>query len=48
LGRWTIAGYASYQATEKLSFHGRGEYAEFGNNNPSTILAMTGTVQYDL
>jgi hypothetical protein len=23
---WTVAGYASYQATEKLSFHARGEY----------------------
>ncbi|HEY5915205.1 MAG TPA: outer membrane beta-barrel protein [Verrucomicrobiae bacterium] len=23
---WSIAGYASYQATEKLSFHGRVEY----------------------
>lgn len=23
---WSIAGYASYQATEKLSFHGRFEY----------------------
>jgi hypothetical protein len=23
---WTVGGYASYQATEKLSFHARGEY----------------------
>lgn len=23
---WSVAGYASYQATEKLSFHARGEY----------------------
>ena len=23
---WTVAGYASFQATEKLSFHARGEY----------------------
>ena len=23
---WSVAGYASYQATEKLSFHFRGEY----------------------
>ncbi len=23
---WSVAGYASYQATEKLSFHARAEY----------------------
>jgi Putative beta-barrel porin-2, OmpL-like. bbp2 len=28
---WTIAGYASYQATEKLSFHGRAEYLYDGS-----------------
>ena len=27
---WTIAGYASYQATEKLSFHLRAEYLDDG------------------
>jgi hypothetical protein len=70
---WAIAGYASYHATEKLSFHGRWEYLKdssefftypgqtyaFGlrtNADPEesgalatdTVMAMTGTVQYDL
>jgi hypothetical protein len=49
------AVYASFQATEKLSFHGRAEYANFGNGIPtfignisSEVYAITGTVQYDL
>jgi hypothetical protein len=53
------AGYVSFQATEKLSFHGRLEYTEqkFGlkidgqeppNSNKAKIVALTGTVQYDL
>ncbi len=49
-----FAWYASYQATDKLSFHGRGEYL-WQNNNlvavdhiPSKVFAATGTVQYDL
>ena len=25
---WAVAGYVSYQATEKLSFHVRAEYTE--------------------
>lgn len=42
--------YASYQATEKLSLHARGEYAW---SNPAflgarKVLAATGTLQYDL
>jgi len=51
---WAAAGYASYKATEKLSFHARGEYLKdssgfFGLYSPDgTVLAMTGTVQYDL
>jgi len=54
---WTLAGYASFQATEKLSFHVRGEYIEARLFSPtvgagvpdhSAILAATGTVQYDL
>ena len=56
---WTIAGYASYQATEKLSFHLRGEYLDDGTpalgsgiwaTPPSLgkVLALTTTVQYDL
>ena len=51
---WSAAGYASYHATEKLSFHARGEYMKdssefFGlAHGADTVLAMTGTVQYDL
>jgi len=51
------AVYASFQATDKLSVHGRAEYA-WGNDNglansglPSfaeNAYALTGTVQYDL
>lgn len=53
--------YASYQATEKLSLHVRGEWADItdayatgGSLNstvggiPAEVLALTGTVQYDL
>ena len=47
--------YASYQVTEKLSVHGRGEYATFspnvaivGSGLPSKIVATTATIQYDL
>jgi hypothetical protein len=62
-----VAGYASVQATEKLSLHARGEY--FWQNQslatdqinaiplsasppfgvlPSKVVALTGTLQYDL
>jgi hypothetical protein len=50
--------YASFQATEKLTFHGRGEYfTQTGGQStggetltmlPGKVLALTGTVQYDL
>jgi hypothetical protein len=46
--------YASFQATEKLSIHGRGEYAEgnqiYAGNSDGTgkVWAFTGTFQYDL
>jgi hypothetical protein len=68
-----VALYASVQATEKLSFHARAEWADFtdsvatgGSANrpfldtttgtlttgvggvPSEVLALTGTIQYDL
>jgi len=48
-----IAGYASYQATEKLSVHGRLEYAWFGGGvaplvGTTKVFATTATVQYDL
>jgi len=55
------AVYASIQATEKVSFHLRAEYAKInqtyitgGANNigvggiPEEVLALTGTLQYDL
>jgi hypothetical protein len=42
--------YASFQATEKMTFHTRGEYATSTDGVlPATkVLALTGTVQYDL
>jgi hypothetical protein len=57
---WSLAGYTTYQATEKLSFHGRFEYVTgdidegFGTvglgpfGRANGIYALTGTVQYDL
>jgi hypothetical protein len=41
-------GYVSFQATEKLSLHGRVEYADVDDVYGSDIFAMTGTIQYDL
>lgn len=48
--QWVLGGYASYQATEKLSFHGRGEYyfADGGALPDTEIFETTLTVQYDL
>jgi len=55
-----LAGYVSFQATEKLSLHGRAEYVwtdanlfgtvPVGGNNGGNneIFALTGTLQYDL
>jgi hypothetical protein len=51
-----VALYASYQATEKLGLHARGEYASSdaltSAGTPllgaSRVFALTGTVQYDL
>ena len=52
---WSIAAYASYQASEKMSIHGRAEYIDDhslgllpGAAGGSKIFALTGTVQYDL
>jgi len=46
-----ISVYASFQATEKLSLHARGEYAKvsplFGGTH-ARVLALTATAQYDL
>jgi hypothetical protein len=55
----SFAAYASFQATEKLSVHGRLEYADVtplaasaaqagGVGIASSVLSATGTVQYDL
>ncbi len=47
-----LAGYVSYQATEKLSLHGRFDWARMDKDLPSTtdvsLYATTATVQYDL
>jgi hypothetical protein len=43
--------YTTWQATEKMSVNGRAEYASFANPTfgiPSKIMALTGTVSYDL
>ncbi len=57
---WTLAGYASFQATEKLSLHGRFEYATgdidegfaglaLGNlGRENSFYGATATAQYDL
>jgi hypothetical protein len=54
------AGYASYQATDKMSLHGRIEYLDgdhgvlinavdsAGNAADDEMLSLTATVQYDL
>jgi hypothetical protein len=49
----SVAIYASVQATEKLSFHARGEWAKVttaaaGPGIPEEVIALTGTLQYDL
>ena len=50
-----VAGYISFQATEKLSLHGRAEYTSTDTalldgvgDVTGKVLAFTGTVQYDL
>lgn len=51
---WTLAGYASYQATGKLSFHARYEYVDSRIDSPvgfetkTRLMATTLTTQYDL
>jgi len=53
----SVALYASFQATEKLSFHARGEWFDitdaaanpaFAPGVPEEAIAFTGTLQYDL
>jgi len=49
--KWAVAGYASFQATEKLSLHARGEWYQIQEpypNDNSQIFAATATIQYDL
>ena len=53
---WALAGYLSYQVTEKMTFNGRIDYAEadngvFFNTNDggdSELLSLTGTIDYSL
>jgi len=44
---WAFALYASYQATEKLSLHGRIDHIDY-RGGPGDINALTATAQYDL
>jgi hypothetical protein len=49
LDLWIAGVYASFQATEKLSIHGRGEWVQtkvFGSDVSG--YSLTGTLQYDL
>jgi len=49
--QYAVSLYASYQATEKMSLHGRGEwYHQDGNvsSSANSVAAFTGTIQYDL
>ena len=46
-----LALYSSFQVTDKLSVHGRAEYAwqnGYYGQNCESVYALTGTVQYDL
>jgi hypothetical protein len=46
---WTLAGYLSFQATEKLSLHGRLEYGELEFAGiDGEMWSLTATAQYDL
>ncbi|MCS1409720.1 MAG: hypothetical protein M2R45_02904 [Verrucomicrobia subdivision 3 bacterium] len=50
LNAWALAGYLSYQATEKMTFNGRVDYAtvQFPVFEDPEFLSVTGTVNYDL
>jgi hypothetical protein len=41
---WSLALYASYQATEKLSLHARGEYATGDIDNPPALAGLPGPI----
>jgi hypothetical protein len=52
---WVVGLYASYQATEKLSLHGRAEYGDnkyesayYDDEGNEYMTSLTGTIQYDL
>jgi len=46
---WVVGLYSSYQATEKLSFHLRGEYLDGEDpRDDLKLYELTATVQYDL
>jgi hypothetical protein len=51
---WVLGAYATYKATDKLSFNGRAEYLEDDGYNKgdfktsSNLAEVTGTVEYDL
>jgi hypothetical protein len=45
---WSLAGYASYQANEKLSLHGRVDYITSDAPNDPSFFGVTATVQYNL
>jgi len=50
---WVLGAYLSYQVTEKLSVHARGEYGEFEGaglqaDSKVQLTSLTGTAQYDL
>jgi hypothetical protein len=49
--QWMLGAYASFQATEKLSLHGRAEYGKavaMDEHADGNLTELTGTVQYDL
>jgi len=45
---WSFAVYASFQASEKLSLHGRLEKIDFQAGQADDIIGVTLTAQYDL
>jgi hypothetical protein len=49
---WNVAGYVSFQATEKLSLHARCEYLKHNDSDftylPTKLFETTATIQYDL
>jgi hypothetical protein len=53
---WALAGYVNFQASPKLSFNGRAEWAKnylssvegYAVPNGQSAIAFTGTIQYDL